>query len=197
MKKNTLYTFLLPVISILLIAAILTSCTKEANEQNIVYKSFNRTVTSTAGTFVVDSLDINSDNYVDFAFGLYKSSAADSAVIAVIGRVQNASLVDSTQNFGSLLLSKPLSKNEVPVALVPTKREWYRGAFCASKVGTTTLGIAGAGDKFIPLAVKNNETGKYHYGWIRINVSSDYVTLKIIDGAYNFLPEIPVKMGAK
>ncbi|MBK9328442.1 MAG: hypothetical protein IPM95_03820 [Sphingobacteriales bacterium] len=179
------------------VSLLFISCGKETNDENILYRTFNRTVTNTTGGFVIDSLDLNGDTYVDAAFLLFRSTSSDSAVCALIGRNSSASLVDSTQSFGSLFFSKLLERGQVPVVLDPIKKEWAKGAFFASRISAVTLGIAGAGDKFIPVAIDNPLTTQYHYGWVRINVSADLKTIQVIDGAYNYIPDVPVEMGAK
>lgn len=180
-----------------IISMFFTSCGKVSDDENVLLRTFNRTVTNTTGGFLVDSLDINGDAYVDAAFLIYWSTSSDSALCGLIGRDGSSSLVDSTQHFGSLLLSKPLGKSEVPVLLNPAKAEWWKRAFLASRVSAVTVGIAGAGEKYIPLAIENPITSKYHYGWIRVSLSADLKTLQIIDGAYSFIPGVPIPMGAK
>ncbi len=51
----------------------------------------------------------------------------------------------------------------------------------------------GAGDSYIGFKIEIEE--KYHFGWIRVNLSADFKTLEIIDGAYNNAAEAPIRAG--
>ncbi|MCF8459686.1 MAG: fibronectin type III domain-containing protein [Flavobacteriales bacterium] len=51
----------------------------------------------------------------------------------------------------------------------------------------------GAGDSYIGFKIEIDE--KYHFGWIRVSLSSDFKTLEIIDGAYNNADETPIRAG--
>ncbi|MBP9151749.1 MAG: hypothetical protein KBF73_05660 [Flavobacteriales bacterium] len=51
----------------------------------------------------------------------------------------------------------------------------------------------GAGDSYIGFKIEIEE--KYHFGWIRVNLSADFKTLEIIDGAYNNAEEAPIRAG--
>lgn len=197
MKISFLNKTIQLIASTVIVSAFFSSCGKVEDDENILLRTFNRTVTNTTGGFLVDSLDINGDAYVDAAFIIYWSASSDSAICGLIGRDNSSSLVDSTQHFGSLLLSIPLGKNQIPVSLNPAKTEWSKRAFFASRLSGVTVGVAGAGEKYIPLAIENPITSKYNYGWVRISLSSDLKTLQIIDGAYNFIPDVPIGMGEK
>ena len=51
----------------------------------------------------------------------------------------------------------------------------------------------GAGDSYIGFKIEIDE--KFHFGWIRVNLSNDFKTLEIIDGAYNNAEETPIRAG--
>lgn len=101
-------------------------------------------------------------------------------------------LVDSTFNIGAvppapgipIYLDNPLAKNQTPPAITPGRTTWAGlFTFFAFKANTTIYGFAGAGDKYIAIALINPLSHQFNYGWIRVNLSSDFKTLKVIDGA--------------
>ncbi len=173
-----------------------SSCQK-ADDPNIVFTVFNKTLIAVSGSIAADSVDMNLDTKPDFRVGMEKTSTGDSSASIMVGIPATGFYIDSTQKVSSLYLIKPLNKNEAPTVYTPGVKEWSSYVYIDFKKGTELSGFAGSGDKFVPLFVNNPLTGKFHYGWIRVNISNDHNTLKIIDGAYSLIPEVPLKMGAK
>lgn len=185
------------IMSALLLSSVLVlSCKKEeADDPNIEYRSINKSVTSvTAGVASVDSFDINNDGKSDLNILAVANVTADSAVLYIVGSAA-AVYIDSTQTFASTYKIKNLYKDEVPEKL-GTQRLWGNLTYAALRRGTDKKGYAGVGDVFIPVFFRAT-TLKIHYGWIRINVSSDFRTLKVVDAAYHVTPETSIAMGAK
>ncbi len=175
------------------VLALAISCNKDTDDPNVIYAAINKTITASNPT-KIDSFDINLDTRTDFGILAGRSSTGDTIVCYMTGVDVQVCYIDSTRHLGIAYDVKPLSKNEAP-ELVSTAKRWNRAAFLGAKFGTDIYGVAGAGDKFVPVVLRNLLTNKNHYGWVRINVSADFTTLKIIDAAYNVVPEIPVKMG--
>lgn len=200
MKKIKLITTLKLAIVLLCFSASLSSCNKdgssEPDDPNIVYTTFNKTLTSSIGVIVTDSLDFNLDTKTDFKILSGFTASGDTAAAYLLG-VNGGSYIDSTLNYSSVYQTVALSSGQAPMAHSTAKQWSIIGAVALKRGSGNIWGFAGAGDKFIPLSFNNILTGKYHYGWVRVNVSSDYTTFKIIDGAYNLVPETPIKMGAK
>ncbi len=192
MKKISLTPLMLIIFAFF---SFIVSC-KKAGDPNIVYSTFNKTISGVPGSILIDSLDFNLDTHTDLRVSFNTRPASDTIAIGFIG--DNVGVyIDSTQNLGLAYLCKSLNKDEAP-ALFSTKREWTLFGFLLIKRGADVMGaFSGAGDKFIPLLFINTITSKKHYGWMRINLSSDNKTFKIIDGAYNLIPDVPLKMGAK
>lgn len=191
MKKIEFLSILLAAVSILSV-----SCNKsDEDDPNVIYTSFNKTVIA-ARPSAIDSFDINLDTKSDFGIIAGKNAAGDTAAVYIIGIDNGGGYIDSTKNLGTIFEAVSLPKGQAPEKLGAASK-WKKGFFIAAKFNADILGYAGAGDQFIPLLLRNPITGKIHYGWVRVNVSSDYVTFKLIDGAYNVVPDVPVKMGVR
>lgn len=196
MKNVSFKPFMLSILILLAFVSFITAC-KKADDPNIIFTIFNKTLTIGTGSVALDSIDLNLDTKPDFRFGIEKTGTGDTSASIMIGVPTTAFYIDSTQKISALYLIKPLNKNEVPSIYTPGRKEWNSYSYIDFKKGTEISGFAGSGDKYVPVFVNNTITGKFHYGWIRVNMSSDHNTLKIIDGAYNIIPEVPIKMGAE
>ena len=194
--KNRITKQTLKIMTVLLLLSVfISSCKKEeADDPNIIHRSFNKTVVATLDRNLVrDSLDVNADGVKDFAVLAVSTEAADTT-ITYISAINAALYVDSTQPYFITYKAKNMFSGEQP-ELLSTKTQWYNIAFTGAKTGPVLRGYAGVGDVYIPV-IFSAGINKY-YGWININVSNDYRTLKVIDGAYHINPDTPIKMGAK
>ncbi|MBK9329361.1 MAG: hypothetical protein IPM95_08630 [Sphingobacteriales bacterium] len=196
MKKVSIKPAMVLALAVFGFAALITSC-KKADNPNIIYTSYNKTVTGTVGSIVVDSIDLNLDTKSDFRFGISQTVTGDSIAVLISGGYIGGIYIDSTLALDFMYQVKPLNKNETPANYVPGVMQWEQVGLIDIKRAPDITGLAGSGDKFIPVFVYNTLTSKFHYGWIRVNMSSDHKTFKLIDGAFNLIPDVPVKMGAK
>lgn len=194
MKKVSLKPSMILALAVFVFAALITSC-KKADDPNIVFTTFNKTVTGAVGSVVIDSIDLNLDTKTDFRFGVSQTLTGDSIAVVITGGAIGGVHIDSTITVTSLFQVKPLIKNETPAKYVPGVKQWDHIGLIDIKRAPDVTGLAGSGDKFIPVFVYNTLTSKFHYGWIRVNMSSDHKTFKLIDGAYNLIPDVPIKMG--
>lgn len=55
--------------------------------------------------------------------------------------------------------------------------------------------MPGTGDRYIGFKLKKNDT--QHYGWIRVNISSNGDTLTLKDAAYELRPKLSIWVGQK
>ncbi|MFN8236982.1 MAG: hypothetical protein U0T77_02340 [Chitinophagales bacterium] len=198
MKKPFLLKHTLLILSaICFLSVIFSSCTKGADDETIIYSTFNKTITGIAGSTLEDSLDFNLDSRSDIFFRLKSNTSMDSLAIFFFS-YSTGFYIDSTLHIiGPLYSCKSLGKNETP-NLLTTRKEWSSAASVVYKSGADITGdLSGKGDQFIPVLLFSPISSSKHYGWIRINISSDYKTLKIIDGAYSAIPDVAIKMGAK
>ncbi len=195
-KPFRLSQFLLLAVAI---TALLSSCKKdnEADDPNIVYTSFDKTLSVSTGISKQDSLDVNLDTYKEFLAYAGFSSTGDTAASYLIGNTYAGTYIDSTQKYSSLYLVKPLDKGQTPDAFIPTVKKWGEYSFVGLKQSSLVRGFAGAGDKYVPIIFRNPLTTRFHYGWIRINLSADFSTYKVLDCGYNLVPDVPIAMGAK
>lgn len=190
MKKIEFLPILLVAVSV-----VSVSCNKTEDDPTVIYTSFNKTVIS-ALPATIDSFDLNLDTKSDFGILAGRNAAGDTAAIYFIAIDNGAGYIDSTQNLGIVFGSVSLQKGEAPEKLGSAVK-WGKRFIIAAKFNTDIYGYAGTGDRYIPVLLQNPITGKFHYGWVRVNVSSDYVTFKLIDAAYNLVPDVPVKMGVR
>lgn len=179
------------------ITAFLGSCKKEeADDPNIAYTAFNISFSNVEGVTQTDSIDINQDGINDFTVISGFSGTGDSAAAYMIG--DNAGVyIDSTVKYGSIIYKIiPLDKGQA-AENISTQKHWAAFGYVGLKLGASIAGIGNGVDKYVPVIVQNPSTFKYHFGWLRVNLSSDFKTYKVIDGAYNIIAEIPIAMGAK
>ncbi|MBK9328441.1 MAG: hypothetical protein IPM95_03815 [Sphingobacteriales bacterium] len=205
MKNTTKTNFLNLLISVGLLSVFFSSCTKEPNAENIIYNVYNKTFTTVPGVNKFDSVDLNLDSKVDLLLRTRIAPTLDSFV-CLLASNNVGFYIDSTYNIGAvppdpgipIYMDKPLDKNQTPAAITPGERLWAGlYTFFGYKENTTEYGFAGAGDKYIAIVMIYSLSHTYHYGWVRVNLSADFRTFKVIDGAYNATPNIPIAMGAK
>lgn len=199
MNKQNLTTYAKWSVLIMTLTITMVSCKKnsEPDDPNIVYTSFDKTLSVAAGVSKQDSLDVNLDTYKEFITYAGFTGTGDTAAAYLIGNTYSGVYIDSTQKYASLYLIKPLEKGQVPDPVVIPTKKWFNYSYVGLKQGAVVSGFAGAGDKYIPIVFRNPLTTKFHYGWVRVNYSADYATYKAIDGAYNLVPDVPIAMGAK
>lgn len=199
MKNSILKQLVFILAALVAVSSLFTSCKKdnEADDPNIVYTSFDKTLSVSAGVSKQDSLDINLDTYKEFLIYAGFTGTGDTAASYLIGNTYAGVYIDSTQKYGSTYLIKPVEKGQVPDAIVTTVKKWSGYSYVALKESAAISGFAGAGDIYVPVAFRNPITSRFHYGWIRLNLSSDFSTYKAIDCGYNLVPDVPIAMGAK
>ena len=197
--KNILFTNIkTSAIIMLLLAVFISSCkVEEVDDQNIEFRSINKSVTSVvAYTYARDSADLNGDGRIDIYIAAAANPTADTALLFLSGN-HAAVYVDSTETYSAFYYkAKNLFKDQSPDVL-SAKRQWWQNTYVGLRQGSTKKGYAGVGDVFIPFIFNKVGSPDYYYGWLRVNVSSDYRTIKLIDAAYHVLPDTPIKMGAK
>jgi hypothetical protein len=186
-------------ICIALVALIFaSSCKKEssiADDPNIIYSSINKTIAIGSSTSIKDSIDINKDTRTDFIFLAGKSAGTDDTIAFYLAGLTSGSYIDSTKKLSYIFDSETLPRDETPEKY-GTALRWAEATFLAAKIGANTFGHTNS-NVYLPILTRNVNTGKLHYGWLQYNVSSDYKTIKIIDAAYNLIPDILIKMGAQ
>jgi hypothetical protein len=188
--RNLLFAFIAVV--------LMVSCKKSESipdDPNIVHTVYNKTIlSSSTNTATKDSIDVNLDTKYDFAVLSLHVASGDTAINYMLGE-EAAVYVDSTQQIGGLIYgAQSLADNQKPERL-GTQTRWSLYASIGSKFGANVYGVQG--DKYIPIIVRNFSNNKFHYGWVHVNISSDFNTVKIIDAAYNVIPDEPIAMGAQ
>lgn len=177
------------------------SCNKdvEENDVNIDDKVINMVLNAvTSGTSFnkEDSIDINGDGQFDFTLTIDgKVVGPDSYSYAVINGINTGNHILSTdQSFGYYSIPFSTVKNSGD-KLNSSSANWEIKSYFSYKENSTSLGFAGDGDKFIGFRFKAGLNT--HYGWMKMNVASDYKTLTVKEVAFNKTPDAEIEVGAK
>lgn len=194
MKKNKLLSFF-TMASIAIFFSVACKKDKKADDPNISYRQLNKTIVASTNYSIFDSIDLNQDGHQDYYIQHIKNAAGDSVYCLIMSN--NAGVyVDTTNAYSSYYVIKSLDTDVSPIKYNYAAHLWWATAFIGYRMNSTVNGIGGQGNKYLPVAmVKNDST--LNYGWLQINLSSDFKTLKIIDGAYSTLDNTPIKMSAE
>lgn len=181
--------------------AILPSACKEEdiNDVNIEDKTVNLTFTATGPSdeySIEDSVDINNDGLFDFEVYTGGATYYDTFYggAALIGKTTDNQLLTNdlvVDGDTSAFLTPKNSGDKINAA----SSNWLYYGYAGYTYGTDKKGIAGAGDKFI--GFKFGLSDGPHYGWMKINLSTDYKTFKIIELAYHKTANTEIAVGAK
>lgn len=198
MKQLTFSSTIKNICIAIVALAFAAACKKESStpdDPNIIYSAINKTIVLGSSTTITDSVDINKDTKSDFGIIAAESASTDDTIAFYLAGITSGAYVDSTKYFSYIFDSKILPNGQTPEK-IGTGLRWSEATFLAAKFGANTFGHL-ASNVYLPTITRNINTDKLHYGWLQYNVSSDYKTLKIIDAAYNLVPNIPIKMGAQ
>lgn len=210
-KKITQYSAL----AIAAAAMLPLSCKKDktddngTDDPNITVRTLNLNVSDPDPTKRLSSpadelsyIDIDNNGVNDFAAAVYyyKYDANNIDLYSAIIDVSE----DSTNKISSYLVL-----GDIPMARAKTTSQTIDSSTPAYYVGYTALyekedgtvkynfqnEFKGKGDKYV--GVKFKIGSDFHYGWMKINLSSDGKTLKIIDVAYDTRANTPITVGAR
>ncbi|MFN8283916.1 MAG: hypothetical protein U0U67_11920 [Chitinophagales bacterium] len=182
------------VLLLAMIAITLVSCKKESDDPNITYRSINKTIeVNTIPGGKVDSIDFDGNGVSDFYFFIARES---SDTFAVQFEGHNAAFnLDLTTLINSYYVVNEPSGGNTPVFVISDGNYNVEGVI-SYKFGSTEKGIAGKGDKIIAFGYGSGPS-EVHYGWMRMNLSADYKTFKIIDCGFSTLLNTPIGLGIK
>lgn len=208
MKKINLLTK--SIVAFALVSVMLSGCKKEEDkaDPNIIFKTYNSvtltnsTTESTPSqnfTFDVDGDGVN-DLRIDASFqnvggdttvtqlDLKRANSTDNKVISesfqfpdggpladALKILPNGTKINTTSNFTS----------DGFVVLTAKKGAAVIGSF----------GFTDGQDKLVGISFKiGSDT---HYGWLKVNVSADLKTMKVVEGAYNKTANAEIAAGDK
>ncbi len=178
------------------------SCSKdkESNDVNIDDKTVNKVLNAVliSGTEFgkEDSIDVNSDGQFDFdlAVGTETYSSNTYGYSFIDGKVAGNQILSNNQTISSYTLPIVTTKNSGD-KINSSSSNWENNSYVGYKYNSAQVGIAGGGDKLIGFRFKAG--ANTHYGWMKVNLSSDYKTLTIKELAYNKTPDAEIAAGAK
>ncbi len=203
MKKTNLKVIFAVII---LLTISLISCKKEeeANDPNIIEKTYNISITDTTtvlnnSVFKYIDLDANGTNDI-LINGTYTLINADTTgrffQMQVTGSGGILSTSQST-NFGSIYIPANLNSSSKINGLTPGFSTSTFPIARAFKGGTllASWGFTDTAEKLI--GFKFLIGSATHFGWLRFAISSDKKTISIKDGAYHKTAGAEITAGAK
>jgi hypothetical protein len=126
------------------------------------------------------NIDLDGDAVNDFVIALTQSGSYKSANLSPVA-TGNQWL--STALYNNYVKALPVDAN-VSVSATPWGSDTFPWNMGWLSSGSNYPGnFIGAGDQFI--GVKFDISGAFHYGWIRVNVAGDALSLTVIDWAYD------------
>jgi hypothetical protein len=186
---------------LLLVILVLTvSCKKEEiDNPNINHRALN--LEMKVSSYNADSemsIDINDDGMQDFEIELelYKDSDSDLDYYAEIDYLNSGNEV-LTQEINGDAYAKQLNSNDL---ISGGSSTWYSYASILEferYPGTPdeNYGYAGKGD--ILVGIRFMIGSERHYGWMKLNASSDYKSIIVKELAYEIRPNVEIKAGEK
>lgn len=151
------------------------------SKDNIIFKSINKTITELANDSIIGTCK-------NLIFEINKLSQSEYTAII---RLNNEMIY--CDGFSNILANS----NNGDALLLDENRKILETDNWGTSNGICLDDFAGRGEKYIgyrsgffPSGVTN-----YNYGWIKIELSSDKRTLKIIDRATNYAENQPIMTG--
>ena len=184
-----------------LFVMILSSCKKEKNNNNsnIFVTPFNSIFNlSSEDTTVYKELDIDKDGAKDFTVIMkyqYKERLGNNNYVYMYAyKIQNEVLAHLGSVEGYFLNELTTSDS-----ISPTSTIWIPEASAATYWTQSRIsineGIAGKGNSISGFRFLIGTD--LHYGWLKLNVSSDFRTITIIEAAYDKRPNTSILAGEK
>ncbi len=199
------------------VAAILPiACKKDktptnntTDDPNITVRNLNLTVSDVdptkrlSGPSATETfIDIDNNGTDDFSAAVYyyKQDADNITLYSAILGSEN----DSTNKITAYFVS-----GDIPMVRAKTTSQIMESTTTAYYVGYTAIyakyngdvtynfqnEFKGKGDKYV--GVKFKIGSQFHYGWMKINLSTDGKSLNIIDVAYDTRANTPITIGAR
>ena len=178
----------------------LFSCKKEeADNPNINHRTVNLEMKVSSYNAESDmSIDMNDDGMLDFEIelDLYRNSDSELEYYAAIDYEQT----------GNEILTKAIDGDEYIISLNKYdlisggSSTWYRYATIFELdrdpgYPELSYGFAGKGDLLV--GVRFMIGTERHYGWMKVNASTDYKTIIVKEVAYDIRPNVEVRAGEK
>ncbi|MEZ5053667.1 MAG: hypothetical protein R2807_02685 [Chitinophagales bacterium] len=193
MKNKNLF-----IISFSLCLIALTSCKKEGST-NIIHKNINQQIV--VNSELLDTaiiLNFNDDLLDDFFariryLGLIRESSFSLFLASDDSRNQVLSFEDA-----EYIIAKKILNN---TSIDSNSTIWHSNGYLyyqhrlGGSIIENYVDVVGAGDVFI--GIRFIIDGQYHYGWLKVAVSTDFKTINIKEVAYNKIPNVAIKAGEK
>jgi|JI61114C2RNA_FD_contig_81_596082_length_1523_multi_2_in_0_out_0_2 hypothetical protein len=188
-------------ISIVLVLSMsLLACKKEEPDNpNINHRTVNLEMKVSSYNAESDmSIDMNDDGMLDFEIelDLYRNSDSELEYYAAIDYEQTGNEVLTQAIDGDEYIIS-LNKNDL---ISGGSSTWYRYATIFELdrdpgYPELSYGFAGKGDLLV--GVRFMIGSQLHYGWMKVNASTDYKTIIVKEVAYEIRPNVEVRAGEK
>lgn len=180
---------------VLMILFSVLSCSKEKTEDDptIKHTIFNQSVGYNFDNINSRSFDINDDGFDDVRISIdSRDEDPEEIEIEIEDAFTDYALFAFYADGGA-----KLAKSYAEGALIQTAgADFYSDIRIASNIPAKGE-VQGKGDTYIGLKIKQSPVSlSYSFAWLRINISQDLKTVKIIDAGYQTTADTPIKAGA-
>ncbi len=194
-----------------------TSFKKIEDKTDIQYIFFNESIVYLANDYNEKGFDLNNDGtndillFVDSYINVIKENEEIEIVFDLVNdsnpllvasnatTINNADMLDN----GITQFVKSFSLNELidSTSSTFTSADYENIYLAFKRIGKDPIETGqfhGKGDKYIGFGFKTSEESPgFHFAWLRVNISADCKTVKVIDAAYQKNINTPIKAGYK
>lgn len=179
----------------IIFALLAAACKKNSliNDPDIMEFEVNKTILFVPGSpglhMKADSIDINSDGKFDYWIQMYNFCC--SPACDLVFKNSPASINEVVT--GTVVFKTPVTELPAGSYINNGKTFSKTGYITTVNPGVDSTRNVAAGDRYIGLRLYLE--GQKHYGWIKVNLSADYRTFRILKGAYHKVSETTIKAG--
>ncbi|MBK9329359.1 MAG: hypothetical protein IPM95_08620 [Sphingobacteriales bacterium] len=136
---------------------------------------------------------MNGDGTFDFQF-LFGAVSGSPDTTFYGGACIKGDVLTYTQNLGTspTIFTTVLNSGD---KISSSSTTWSTFGFMAGTLESTNIGIAGAGNKLI--GFRFNAVDGTHYGWMKVNIPDNYISLTVVELAYHKTPDTEIEAGVK
>jgi hypothetical protein len=189
---------ILLIVSITALLTVTTSCKKKNTipDNPNVYSSILDSSVLTPASSATDEapIDVNKDGTSDF--DLVAINDGGTLITKIVSGRTNTPLafvIEDLQVGSSFDENAILDSSGIKPTPPKPHRQLSSSAILSFKSLSANIGHAGEGDFYIAFIIYIG--GERHFGWLKLNVSSDGKTLKLRSYGYNIHPEESLKAG--
>ena len=187
MKKMN---WILAAAAILILSLGINSCKKDkdTDNPNIVYYKIDKTITCISGLSTIDTIDFNNDGLAELMINII-NVGADTGYVILSTYTQQAGYCVST------ITPAPMARTFNAGESTPVSSSAYMSAaYPTFKVSGYREGLQ-SGEGYV--AFRFTTGTKFNYGWAKVSVNAGLTEFKVLEYAYNIIPDQAIVVGAK